>query len=254
MNILKADLFYLIKDKTFRILIAIAAIFPIISCLVGYKLSGASGVDARTIIFQVSGADIMCALIGIGLASYFGHDFANNTIRNKVCYGESRTKLTIMSFIESFLISIVLILISLIVSVIAAAILGTVDLSGDFWIKYICQIAIIVAFSFVITAITLCTKNSKPGIFVTVIMTIFVAAAAQMLPMFAAISKVVRVICQCLYMTVSTMMLKCVDGSYQAMEGVTYDNLYANALVLAVVYMAVSVIITIFIARKQSYK
>ena len=254
MNILKADLFYLIKDKTFRVLLIITAVMPVISCWVAYKFSGGQGINAETVVTQCIGADIMCALLGIGMASFFGHDFANNTIRNKVCYGVSRKKIVLLSFVECTIITASILLVNISVSFIAAAISGTTNVSDGFWLKYFCQIGILFAFAWLITALTLCTKSSKPGIFATVIMTIFVAAAAQLIPKLAKISDVARVVSRSLYMTVSTMMMKSVDGSYIATEGVVYDNMYLNAILMTAFYCIIAVFLSLFVVKRQSYK
>lgn len=254
MNVFKADMFYMLRDKTIRVLLILSALLPITSALIAWKFSGKIGIRLETMAFQSIGADIMGALLGVGMSNFFGHDFVNNTIRNKVCYGESRTKITLLSFVESFIITAGMILTTLLFSLISSLFSGNTELSESFWTKYICQAGILFAFAFVITALTLCTKNSKPGIFTTIIMTIFVSAAAQLFPKLASIADWARVVSRSLYMTVSNMMMNSVDGTYTAMEGVVYDRLYLNSLLIFVVYSILSVSISLIVVNKQSYK
>ena len=254
MNILKADLFYMLRDKTIRVLFILAAFLPILSAVLAYKFSGSIGVTFEGIAVQSESADIMGALLGIGMASFFGHDFANNTIRNKICYGETRTKVTLLSFFESAMITILMIAVSLGFSYIATSFAGNMELGSEFWEKYLCQAGILLSFSFVITALTLCTQNSKPGIFTTLIMTVFVGAAAQMLPLLAKRVEWARYVSRCLYLSVSNMLMKSSEGIYTASEGLTYDKIYLNALLIFAVYSIASVVLTLIVVRKQSYK
>lgn len=93
MNLIKADLFHLRKDKVFWILLLIVVAIPFATCIMVDYMSGGFGINAENIIMQGIGADIICAILGIGISSFVGRDYANHTIRNKLCYGEKRTKL-----------------------------------------------------------------------------------------------------------------------------------------------------------------
>lgn len=79
MNLLKADLFHFIKDKVFYVLIAITFLIPLVTC----AMYG-SNMTVGNLIFQGIGTSIFCPLVGIQLALFFGKDYANNTIRNKI--------------------------------------------------------------------------------------------------------------------------------------------------------------------------
>ena len=99
MNLLKADLFHYIKDRTTYVLLGIVFMMPLFTCLM-YGMSGGS-MTVETVIFQGLGTDILCAVLGLQFSFFFGKDYANNTIRNKLSYGENRYKIVGSFFLES---------------------------------------------------------------------------------------------------------------------------------------------------------
>ena len=127
------------------------------------------------------------------------------------------------------------------------------EFSNGFIIKLLCQTAIIVAFSLVITSVVVSAKNMKAGFMVTVLISVIFTAISYALPMLAASYPVIEAICRCLYMIVSTMMFSSVDGVYYV-GTFAFENIYANALILSAVYSVVSVGITMLAVKKQSYK
>ena len=54
-------------------------------------------------------------------------------------------------------------------------------------------------------------------------------------------------------MIVSTMLVSSVDGIYHV-GTFAFENMYANALILALVYIVLSVAVTAYAVKKQSYK
>ncbi|MGM9941413.1 MAG: ABC transporter permease [Bulleidia sp.] len=254
MNLMKADLFHLRKDKIFWILLVIVAVMPIAFCIMmDYVFSGAS-VSAESIIMQGISADILCAILGIAISSFIGRDFANHTIRNKLCYGEKRHKIMAVNFFMSFLITAVFLVVSLTSSLLSAGIFGKISISSAFWGKYLCQIAILLSFSMLITAVVICTRSEKAGFLFTVIAAVLLSAFSYLLPMLAVISDFARVVCRCLYMIVSTMLVNSVDGVYTASVGAVFDNMYLNALVMSAAYVVLSIGITSIVVKKQNYK
>ncbi|MGM9680666.1 MAG: ABC transporter permease [Eubacteriales bacterium] len=252
MNVLKADFFRLIKDRTTCILLAIVTVMPPLSCLM-YSLMGDSVFTVEKLIFQGLGTDILCVLIGLHLSMFIGKEYANNTVRNKLCYGEKRCKIAGCFFLESIIITLIYVLVSVASSLIFGSLFGVFEFSGDFLMKLVCQTAIIVAFSLVITAVVVSAKSMKAGFMVTVLVSVIFTAISYALPMLATAYPVMEKICRSLYMVVSTMLISSVDGVYHV-GTFAFENIYANALILSAVYAALSVGVTAFAVKKQSYK
>lgn len=55
-------------------------------------------------------------------------------------------------------------------------------------------------------------------------------------------------------MVVSTMLISSSDGVYHIGTQFAFENIYSNALLLALIYIVLSVGITMVAVRKQSYK
>lgn len=152
----------------------------------------------------------------------------------------------------SFFITVLFVIASFVSALISAKIFGEVSISSAFWGKYFCQIAILLSFSRLITAIVICAKSEKAGFLVTVIMSVLLTAVSYLLPMLASISNIAKKICRCLYMIVSTMLVSSDNSIYVANGGAIFDNMYLNALILSLVYIALSIGITAIVVKKQS--
>lgn len=253
MNVLKADFFRFWKDKTTTyVLLAIAFVMAPLSCLM-YKLMGNDDFTVETLIFKGVGTDILCVLIGLHLSVFIGKEYANNTIRNKLCYGEKRGKIAGCFFLEGIAITLLYILVSVLSSLIFGAIFGSFNFSSDFIMKFICQCAIILAFGVVITGIVVSTKNMKAGFMVTVLVSVILTAISYALPTLAAQFRGIEILCRALYMVVSTMLVSSTDGVYYAGE-FAFENLYANAVILALAYGAASFAVSMLAVRRQSHK
>ena len=92
MNVLKADFFRFLKDKTTYILLGIVFLMSPLTCIM-YSLMGNSSFTVERLIYQGLGTEILCVIIGLHLSMFIGKEYANNTIRNKLCYGEKRYKI-----------------------------------------------------------------------------------------------------------------------------------------------------------------
>lgn len=252
MNILKADFFHFWKDKTSYVLLCIVFLMAPASCLI-YGLMGRTDFTVDTLIFQGLGTEILCVFIGLHISMFIGREYANNTIRNKLCYGEKRYKIAAAFFLENVIISLMYVAVSIISSLIFGVVFGTFAFADGFIVKLLCQIAIIIAFSTVITGIVVSTKNMKAGFMVTVLVAVIFTAISYALPMLAVKYQAFEIVCRSLYMTVSTMLISSVDGAYYVGE-FAFENIIANALILALVYIIVSFGVTMFAVKKQSYK
>lgn len=252
MNLLKADLFHYIKDRTTYVLLAIVFIMPLFTCFM-YGMSGGT-MTVETVIFQGLGTDILCAVLGLQFSLFFGKDYANNTIRNKLCYGENRYKIAGCFFLESLIITILYAVISIISSLIFGAVFGSFEFSGDFGVKLLCQLAILLSFSMLMTAIVVSTKSMKVGFMVTLMVSVVFTAISYAMPTLAISYPVVRGVCRIFYMIVSSMMVSGTNGIYSVGGQYTFEHLYLNAGLLALVYMALAIGVTAFAVKKQSYK
>lgn len=252
MNLLKADFFHYFKDRTTYILLGIVFLLPLPTCLM-YGLSGGT-FTVETIIYKGLGVDILCAVLGLQLSLFFGKDYANNTIRNKLCYGENRYKIAASFFLESVIITLLFIVVSLGSSLLFGSIFGSFTFESDFLPKLVCQAAIIIAFSVVISAVVISSKNMKAGFMVTLMISVIFTAISYALPTLTIQYPAIEIACRVLYMIVSTMLLSSVDGVYHVGTQLAFENLYVNAMVLSLAYIAVSVGLTAVAVKKQSYK
>lgn len=252
MNLLKADIFHYIKDRTTYVLLAIVFIMPFFTCLM-YGMSGGT-VSVERIIFQGLGTDILCAVLGLQFSLFFGKDYANNTIRNKLCYGENRYKIAGCFFLESVLITLLYAVVSIVSSLIFGSIFGAFEFSGDFVMKLLCQLAILISFSMVMTAVVVSTKSMKAGFMVTLMISVVFTAISYAMPTLAVKYPIVRIVCRVFYMIVSSMMISGTEGAYSVGGQYTFENMYLNTGLLALVYTVLSLGITAFAVKKQSYK
>lgn len=254
MNLIKADLFHFIKNKVFYVLISLTFIMPLFTCLMYSSVGNGATITVENAIFQGIGGSIFCPLVGIQLALFFGKDYANNTIRNKICYGENRFKIVLITFAESIIITLAYIVISLLSSIIFGAIFGTFTFSSDFVAKFFCQLAILFAFSLMISAIVVCSKSAKVGLIVTLIISVVLMAVSYLLPVLAVNNVIAQIACRILYITVSNMTIDSVNGVYTVGSSFTFNHIYLNALLLALAYTVISIGVTVLIVRKQNYK
>ncbi|MGN0657227.1 MAG: ABC transporter permease [Ruminiclostridium sp.] len=252
MNLIRADFFRFFRDKTTYILLAVIFAMPPMSCIM-YGMSG-GGFTAETIVFKGLGTDILCAVLGLLFSLFFGKEYSNNTIRNKLCYGENRYKTAACFFLESVIITIIFAAVSIASSLIFGSVFGTFEFSGDFIPKLFCQLAIIIAFSILITAVVISSKNMKAGFMVTLMISVIFTAISYALPSLAVKYPAAEYACRSLYMVVSTMLISSSDGVYHIGTQFAFENIYSNALLLALIYIVLSVCITMVAVRKQSYK
>lgn len=253
MNLLKADLFHYRKDKTTYVLLAVIFLLSPLSCLM-YGMSGGASFTVESIIFKGLGTDILCAILGLQLSMFIGQDYANNTIRNKLCYGENRYKIAACYFLETILITLLYVAVSIISSLIFGSVFGSFEFGSDFLPKLACQVGIIIAFSMLITAVVISTKNMKAGFMVTLMVSVIFTAISYALPSLAVKYPAAEAVCRILYMVVSTMLISSVDGVYYVGAQFAFEGIYLNAVILSLAYIALSVGVTLFAVKKQSYK
>ena len=248
MNVLKADLFHLIKDKLYWVLLIIVFCLPIVT----YAMF--SNMNVQSAIFTGIGANVMCVVCGLFLCIFFGKEYQNNTIRNKICYGESKYKVMSMYFIEGILITLSLVIVSLASSLLFGSFMGKFEFTSDFIYKLLCQVLILIAYSCLITAVVVSSKSMKIGLLVVILLSVIVSAVAQLLPSLAATNGFANFASRILYMVVSQNLINSKDGVLQAGKDFQFDHLYLNAVLVSIIYIIISISLTTLVVRKQNYK
>ncbi|MGN0813754.1 MAG: hypothetical protein ACI4MH_00805 [Candidatus Coproplasma sp.] len=253
MNLLKADFYHLIKSKVFYVLLALTFLMPLLTCVMFPEMT------VEKIIFQGLDTTLFCSVIGIMLALFVGKDYDNNTIRNKICYGEKRGVITAVTFTEGVIICLIFVAVSVISSLVFGSIICNFSFSADFAAKFLCQLLILLAFSTAVTAITVCTKSMKIGLIIALMISIVLSSVGQMLPMLAVTNNLAALLCRIIYSTVSSNLLNSTGGVYEYISyangaSATFSHMYLNSIILAVVYILVAVGVTAVVVKKQSYK
>lgn len=254
MNLLKADFFRLFKNKAFYILLGVTFAMPILTCIMFPTMT------VEKIIFQGLDTTLFCTICGIMIALFVGKDYDNNTIRNKICYGEKRMKIMGVSFVETLLITIMFVAASVLSALIFGAIFCDFSFTADFMAKFACQVAILLAFSLVVSAVTMCAKSMKTGLVISLMVSVLLSAVGQMLPMLSVTNELAVLLCRVFYSTVSSNLINSVGGTYvytsymQGGSSATFNGMYLNSIIVAVAYAVIAVGITSFVAKRQSYK
>ena len=265
MSLFKSDLFRLFKEKSVYILAAIVALFSLLKCLTINMMIGEDGTyllgDA---ILQSIGLDILGTIVAIGISFFNGKEFANKTIRNKICCGESRYKIFIVKLIINWMLAIALFLISFVTAAIAGGILFENTLGEEFWEKAFCQLALLIGFSSLITCVVNVTKSMKVSLILSVALFVFLNAFSYMLPQMGD-NELVKIACQSIYMVVSTMLMSSTGGVYEITKRefvnnemittvITYENMYLNCILVGALYTVVALAVSLAVIRKQDYK
>lgn len=255
MNLLKADFYHLIKNKVFYVLLSLTFFMPILTCVMFPEMT------VEKIIFQGLDVTLLCSIIGIMLALFVGKDYDNNTIRNKVCYGEKRSKIMAVTFIEGAIICLIFIAVSVLSSFVFGSIICKFAFTADFAAKFFCQIFILLAFFHC----RYCNhhlheehenwSHYSAHDFDHPLRDSADAAHA------CGDQRIAFFLCRIIYATVSSNLLNSTGGTFiyasYAQSGaasVTFGHLYLNAIILSVVYILIAVGVTAVVVRKQSYK
>ncbi len=265
MSLFKSDLFRLFKEKSVYILAAIVALFSLLKCLTINMMLGEDGTyllgDA---ILQSIGLDILGTIVAVGISFFNGKEFANKTIRNKICCGESRYKIFIVKLIINWMLAIAFFLISFVTAAIAGGFLFENTLGEEFWEKAFCQLALLIGFSSLITCVVNVTKSMKVSLILSVALFVFLNAFSYMLPQMGD-NELVKIACQSIYMVVSTMLMSSSGGVYEITKRefvnnemittvITYENMYLNCILVGALYTVVALAVSLAVIRKQDYK
>ena len=253
MKLLKADLFHWLRDRVLWALLGLTFLMPLLTSIMTNSISGDVKSSIETLVFKGLGTDILCVLIGVAVASFFGKEYQNNTIRNKVCYGEPKVKVAAIFLVESALVTLAFVLASLLGSFLFGAFFCTFEFSGGFLAKLFLQILILIAFSFTVSAVSIAAKSFKAGFIYVVIVSVMLGAVSHLFTVSAGQNEVFAVFSRLLYMTVSDMLVNSNDGVY-AVRNYTFEGIYWNAALVAIAYSVISIGACLLIVRKHSYK
>lgn len=259
MKLLKTDGYRFLKDKSMWILVGITFFIPLlIVILMNIISTDGVALTNQDLIVQCIGTTFLCPIIGIALSLFIGSDYTNNTIRNKICYGEGKVKIALFYLLETVIISLMFIVVSIVGCLLFGIPFTEYTFTSDFMAKLMCQVLIVIAFSLVITSVVISSKSGKAGIFTTVICSVLMMSMGTMMTKGAATSSAIQVISRCLYSTVSSMMLSATDGAYTVASKMgasfTFENMYLNAVLMSVIYIAISVSTALFVTKKHNYK
>ena len=171
----------LFKGKRFYIVMAVMAVIPVLLTLIYFASNSfyksEFGADAlpedvidelikytEDLLFSNSG--LMVLLVGITAGMLIVQDFSNNTIRNKIIVGHSRTKIYLANFIVSVTVMVIYEAVYLIVALIFGGImLGFKSaLSGDIVVNLLLLMCIELAMTSLI--VFLCNSMKNVGGFV----------------------------------------------------------------------------------------
>ena len=192
INMLKAELFRLVKDKSFWIVIIVAAAAALLFSAMFYLLeSMALSMEAELAELGMTPADVnftagdlIMSVIGLGnmgifaaiaIGLYNGKDFDQNTLRNKITAGNSREAIYFSTLIVNMLMYAAI----FVVLVLSAFAFGSLILGFEFYsmigLDLLVSFIIGAAFVCIITFISFATKKSSTilviGILSAVILT-----------------------------------------------------------------------------------
>ena len=264
MNLIKADFYRIVRDKILYALVAAIVILTFIVVYV-YQLMDVQGIEnVGDILLKCIGTDTLCTILGVATAFFMGKDYEQNTIRGKLCYGESRYKIYFSKLIEGYLLAMLFFAVAAISGAVFGGIWYEHQLGEDFWNILFCQFAIVIAFSSAMTTICVCSKSIRVPLIVTILFFVILNPVTIFLPQMQ-MSTVTKYICRGLYSVVSSMLLASTGNVYEAVrtswengirtEQITeFSNMYQNALMIAAGYTIVSIVIAFIVVRKQEYK
>ncbi len=264
MNLIKADLYRIVRDKALYVLLAALAALSLLVGTVYHLRSFGADMNAGDIVLKCIGTDTLCTVLGIATALFLGRDYEQNTIRGKLCRGEPRMKVYLCKLAEGYMLSAVFFLAATLAGLVSGFLWFGHAFGPDFMKIWLCELAVVLAFSSMITTLCVCTGSVRIPLITTVILFVVMNPLALMLPGMEQ-TPAVTVLCRTLYPVVSSMLLSSSGGVYRTVSAAVKDgqsvrtvteftSMFLNAVLLAAVYTAVSVIISLAVVRKQEYK
>lgn len=260
MNLLKADFYQIVREKILYILMIALAGLSFAVCYVYHQLDINGDVTADSVILKCIGSDTLCTVVGVAVAFLCGREYELNTIRNKICCGESRYKILFTKLIEGFVIAAVLFAVAVGTGLVMGKVWFVWEFREDFWQIVGCQGLIVLAFVCVVTSLCVLTKNVRIPLITVVVCFVVLNPMSMFLPSMID-NDIVPMICRGVYMIASNMLLNSTDGVYEvnqwSQDGIityAYEDLYLNCILIAVCYLVISVAVSMLVMRKQEYK
>ena len=260
MNLLKADFYQMVREKLLYVLMLALAALSFLVCYVYSSLDAYADMTAGEAVLKCIGSDTLCTVVGIAIAFLCGREYELNTIRNKICCGESRYKILFTKLIEGFVIAAVLFTVAVGSGLVAGNLWFVWEFREDFWKILGCQGLIVLAFVCVVTSLCVLTKNVRIPLITVIVCFVVLNPLSIFMPSMID-NEIVPLICRGVYMIASNMLLNSTDGVYEAVqqsqEGIityAYEDLYLNCILIAVCYLVISLSVSILVMRKQEYK
>lgn len=170
-NLLNESFSRLRQDLTFKVCLIIIIIIPAILIsvqkflltILGEVVTGINAADD----FLFSMTNMLPLFIAISAGFFIAKDFQQNTVRNKIICGYSRTSIYMANWITSVCVALILHICSTIVSIVLGSVLFE---PGDIFTKVniyysLVNIPVIISYTSITVAITMITKNGAGAIF-----------------------------------------------------------------------------------------
>lgn len=260
MNLLKADFYQILREKLLYVLMIALSGLCVIVCYVYHRLDTAGEVTADSVILKCIGSDTLCTVVGVAIAFLCGREYELNTIRNKICCGESRYKILATKLIEGITIAAVLFAVAVGTGLLMGKVWFVWEFRDGFWKIMGCQWLVVIAFVSVITSLCVLTKNVRIPLITVIVCFVVLNPLSIFLPEMTD-SEIIPILCRCIYMIASNMLLSSDGGVYevrkwdgQTMSTYVYEDMYLNCILLAAAYLLISLTISLLVMRKQEYK
>lgn len=168
-NLLKESFGRLYKNRTFRIcfilVLAIPTLLTVIDKILTTQAGLKSNITADDYLFNMHG--IMPLFIAIAAGLFIAKDFRQNTVRNKIICGYSRTQIYIANWITCVFIALLYHFASTIVTVaMTAALFETGDLFTTVNLYYfLISIPVLISFTSITMMMTMIFRSTAAAIF-----------------------------------------------------------------------------------------
>lgn len=170
-NLLNESFARLRKNTTFKVCLIIVIAIPVLlisleKILLRAYNEDASGFNAADeCLFLMTG--MLPLFIAISPGFFIASDFRQNTVRNKIICGYSRTSIYMTNWITSVCITLIFHIVSTIVSMVLGSVLfkaGDIFTNENIYYSLVC-IPVLITFTSITVAMTMALKNAAGAIF-----------------------------------------------------------------------------------------
>lgn len=197
-KLLKANFYKLTKEKSIYVLAGLSILISIVAIII-YKVIGSISMEGLIVTELGNGETLFLSgiqlsqnagmLMALGIVMYVGKEFSQNTIRNKIIVGYSKTSIYLSNFIMSVVVSAILYIVyELVVVCIGIPVFGwgKTFVFAEFIRQLINSLLILVTVSAVVNMITMLSRNLVTAILISVLGIIIIPAilsAINMVPL-----------------------------------------------------------------------